>query len=366
MKIKIQRDDLLIPLQQVIGAVEKRQTLPALANVLIKSNEKSFTLTTTDLEIELVSTVNQMMDEAGEITLPAKKLLDICKALPSDAEVSIDVNGGKALIKSGRSRFSLATLPASDFPALEDISSVYEFSVPQSLLKNLIDKTAFAMAQQDVRYYLNGLMMEVASGIIRTVATDGHRLSFCEKNIDADLTDNKQVIIPRKGVNELQRLLSDTDEEVKIVLGNNHIQCNLANQRFTSKLIDGRFPDYKRVMPESAGNNMILDRDGLKQALVRASILSNEKYRGIRMIIEKNLLKLQAQNPDQEEADVELEINYDGNPIEMGINVNYMIDVLNTSSQETVQGFIKDANSSCLLMFPDENEAKYVIMPMRL
>jgi len=366
MKIKIQRDDLFIPLQQVIGAVEKRQTLPALANVLIKSNSNSFTLTTTDLEIELVSTVNQMMDEAGEITLPAKKLLDICKALPSDAVISIDVNGDKALIKSGRSRFSLATLPASDFPALEDISSVYEFSVPQSLLKNLIDKTAFAMAQQDVRYYLNGLMMEVASGVIRTVATDGHRLSFCEKNIDADLTDNKQVIIPRKGVSELQRLLSDTDEEVKIVLGNNHIQCNLANQRFTSKLIDGRFPDYKRVMPEDSGNNMILDRDGLKQALIRASILSNEKYRGIRMIIEKNLLKLQAQNPDQEEADVELEINYDGNPIEMGINVNYMIDVLNTSSQDTVQGFIKDANSSCLLMFPDDSEAKYVIMPMRL
>jgi DNA polymerase III subunit beta len=366
MKIKIQRDDLLAPLQQVIGAVEKRQTLPALANVLIKSNGDFFTLTTTDLEIELVSTINQMMDEAGEITLPAKKLLDICKALSNDAELTIDARDDKALIKSGRSRFSLSTLPASDFPALDEISSVYEFSVSQSLLKKLIERTSFAMAQQDVRYYLNGLMMEVASGIIRTVATDGHRLSFCEIPIDADLTDNKQVIIPRKGVSELQRLLSDTDDEVKIVLGNNHIQCNLANQRFTSKLIDGRFPDYKRVMPESSGNNMILDRDALKQALIRASILSNEKYRGIRMILEKDLLKLQAQNPDQEEADVELEIHYDGQPIEMGINVNYLIDVLNTSNQETVQGFIKDANSSCLLMFPDEGEAKYVIMPMRL
>jgi len=366
MKIKILRDDLLRPLQQVIGAVEKRQTLPALANVLIKSNDNNFTLTTTDLEIELVSSVNQMMDEAGEITLPAKKLLDICKALPADAEVNIDVAGEKALIKSSRSRFSLSTLPASDFPALEDITSVYEFSIPQKLLKTLIEKTSFAMAQQDVRYYLNGLMLEVASGVIRAVATDGHRLSFCEINIDADLADNKQVIIPRKGISELQRLLSDSDDEVKIVLGNNHIQCNLANQRFTSKLIDGRFPDYKRVMPDASGNNMILNREGLKQALVRASILSNEKYRGIRMILENNLLKLQAQNPDQEEADVELEINYDGNPIEMGINVNYMIDVLNTSSQEIVQGFIKDANSSCLLMFPDEGEAKYVIMPMRL
>jgi len=366
MKIKISRDDLLHPLQQVIGAVEKRQTLPSLANVLIKSFHNYFTITATDLEIELVSTVNQMMDEPGEATLPAKKLLDICKALSADAELSIEVDGDKAIIRSGRNRFSLSTLPVSDFPSLEDISSVYEFNVPQKLLKTLIDKTAFAMAQQDVRYYLNGLMMEVASGVIRTVATDGHRLSFCEKNIDADLADNKQVIIPRKGIGELQRLLSDTDESVKIILGTNHIQCNLENQRFTSKLIDGRFPDYKRVMPEASGNNMLVDREALKQALIRASILSNEKYRGIRMILENNQLKLQAQNPDQEEANVDIEVTYEGQPIEMGINVNYMIDVLNTSSQPTIQGFIKDASSSCLLSFPEEDAAKYVIMPMRL
>ncbi|VAW56795.1 DNA polymerase III beta subunit, partial [hydrothermal vent metagenome] len=199
MKLKIHRDELLQPLQQVIGAVEKRQTLPALANVLIKANDNHFTLTTTDLEIELVSKIPHMMDEFGEVTLPAKKLLDICKALPNDAELIIEVNDKKALIKSGRSRFSLVTLPASDFPALEEISSIYEFSVSQRLLKTLIEKTAFAMAQQDVRYYLNGLMLEVSSGVIKTVATDGHRLSFCEMNIEADLADNKQVIIPRKG-----------------------------------------------------------------------------------------------------------------------------------------------------------------------
>ncbi|VAW65854.1 DNA polymerase III beta subunit [hydrothermal vent metagenome] len=366
MKIIIQRDDLLHPLQQVIGAVEKRQTMPALSNVLIKSFDNSFTLTATDLEIELVSRINHMMDEPGEITLPAKKLLDICKALPADAQMSIEINGDKALIKSARSRFSLSTLPACEFPSLEDVSSVYEFGISQNILKKLIDKTSFAMAQQDVRYYLNGLMLEVASGVIRTVATDGHRLSFCEKTIDADLADNKQVIIPRKGISELQRLLSDTDEQINVVLGSNHIQCNLPDQRFTSKLIDGRFPDYKRVMPDATGNSMLVDRESLKQALIRASILSNEKYRGIRMIMENNLLKLQAQNPDQEEADVELEIQYEGIPIEMGINVNYMIDVLNTSTQESVQGFIKDETSSCLLTFPDELDAKYVIMPMRL
>ena len=366
MKFKIQRDDLLIPLQQVIGAVEKRQTLPALANVLIKTGNQGISITATDLEIELVSRVNQVMDESGEITLPAKKLLDICKSLPNDSEISIEVDVDRALVKSGRSRFTLTTLPASDFPSLDEITSVYEFSLPQNIFKELIDRTAFAMAQQDVRYYLNGLMMEVSSGSIRTVATDGHRLAYCEKSIDGDLVDSKQVIIPRKGVSELQRLLSDNDDPVKVVLGNNHIQCVLPNQRFTSKLIDGRFPDYKRVMPEPVGNTMLVQRETLKQALIRASILSNEKYRGIRVILSDNLLKLQAQNPDQEEADVELEIDYTGTPMEVGINVTYMLDVLNTSSQEIVQAIIKDANSSCLLIFPEEPHARYVIMPMRL
>lgn len=366
MKLKIQREDLLTPLQQIIGAVEKRQTLPALANVLIKGEDQNLSLTATDLEIELVSTVQLMVDEPGEITLPAKKLLDICKSLPNEAEISINVDVDRALVTSGRSRFTLTTLPASDFPALDEISSVYEFSLPQNVLKDLIDKTSFAMAQQDVRYYLNGLMMEVSSSAIRTVATDGHRLAFCEKELDGDLADSKQVIIPRKGVSELQRLLSDSEDPVKVILGNNHIQCQLENQRFTSKLIDGRFPDYKRVMPSDEGNTVTIDRDVLKQALVRASILSNEKYRGIRFILDQDLLKLQAQNPDQEEADVELEINYSGDSLEVGFNVNYMLDVLNTSSKEIVQGVIKDANSSFLLTFPEEPQAKYVIMPMRL
>jgi len=366
MKFKIIREELLTPLQQIIGAVEKRQTLPALANVLIKANDNQLSLTATDLEIELVSKIQLIADEMGEITLPAKKLLDICKALPNEAEISIDVDVDKAIVKSGRSRFTLATLPASDFPALDEITSVFEFTLPQNTLKQLIEKTAFAMAQQDVRYYLNGLMMEVASGVIRTVATDGHRLAYCEKNIDGDLADSKQVIIPRKGVGELQRLLSDSDDSVKVILGNNHIQCVLPNQRFTSKLIDGRFPDYKRVMPEAEGNVFTAEKESLKSALVRASILSNEKYRGIRVIMDTNLLKLQAQNPDQEEADVEVEINYTGDLLEIGFNVTYMLDVLNTSSKDVVQGIIKDSNSSCLMVFPDEPQAKYVIMPMRL
>jgi DNA polymerase-3 subunit beta len=366
MKFSIQREDLITPLQQVIGAVEKRQTMPTLSNVLVRIQDNTLSLTATDLEIELVSKIQLMADQAGETTLPAKKLLDIFKALPAESTVNLLVDGDKALIQSGRSRFTLSTLPASDFPSLESVASVYEFSLPQAVLRELIEKTAFAMAQQDVRYYLNGLMLEVARGTIRAVATDGHRLAYCEKVIDSDLADNKQVIVPRKGINELLRLLADSDEPVKVVLGSNHIQCHLANQRFTSKLIDGRFPDYRRVIPQEEGHVVTADREALKQALVRASILSNEKYRGIRVILGDNLLKLQAQNPDQEQADIELEVSHAGSALEVGFNVNYMMDALNTTSQNVVNLFIKDASSSCLLKFPDEAHCRYVIMPMRL
>jgi len=366
MKLKLKRDDLLIPVQQVIGAVEKRQTLPALSNILIRAGDNELALTATDLEIELVSRNQVMVDEPGEITLPAKKLFDICKSLPADADIQLEVDDNRALVKSGRNRFTLSTLPATDFPSLDAVSSVYEFSVSQSILKKLIDKTGFAMAQQDVRYYLNGLMMEVSSGIIRAVATDGHRLAYCENPIDTDVADSKQVIVPRKGVVELQRLIDDVDEPVKIILGSNHIQCEFGQQRFTSKLIDGRFPDYKRVLPEAEGNLLVVDKDAFKQALLRASILSNEKYRGIRIVMESKLIKLEAHNPDQEEANIELGVDYQGDQMEVGFNVNYMLDVLNSSDDDMVQCYIRDANSSCLMIFPEHPESRYVIMPMRL
>jgi DNA polymerase-3 subunit beta len=222
------------------------------------------------------------------------------------------------------------------------------------------------MAQQDVRYYLNGLMLEISSNYLRAVATDGHRLAYSEKETNADIADIKQVILPRKGVLELIRLLKDTDEKVKIVLGSNHLQVEFDQLRLTSKLIDGRFPDYNRVMPTDGDNIMIADREQLRQALMRASILSNEKYRGIRLILEKNLIKLQAQNPDHEEADIELEVDYSGDDIEIGFNVNYMLDVLNVTNSEMVQTALRDSNSSFLLTYPDQSDSKYVIMPMRL
>lgn len=366
MKLKIQRDDLLNALQQIIGAVEKRQTMPALSNVLIKAGSDSLSLTSTDLEIELVTHLSMIIDEPGEITVPARKLLDICKALPGDSEVNLTIKNEKAVIQSGRSRFSLVTLPAADFPALDEISVSSEFELPQKTLKDIIDKTAFAMAQQDVRYYLNGLMLEVSSKVLRAVATDGHRLAYCEKQTDCDLADIKQVILPRKGVLELVRLLGNTEEKVKVTLGSNHLRVELGSIRFTSKLIDGRFPDYNRVIPDDGNCVMTADREVLRQALVRASILSNEKYRGIRLILEDNLVRLQAQNPDQEEADIEIEVNYKGDNLEIGFNVNYMIEVLNVTDSSIVQGNFRDSNSSCLLTFPDVKDCKYVIMPMRL
>jgi DNA polymerase-3 subunit beta len=366
MKFQIQREDLLIPLQKIIGAVEKRQTMPALSNILVKADKDKISLTATDLEIELVTTFGMVADEAGETTLPARKLLDICKALPEESNISISVDSDKAMIKSGRSRFSLSTLPASDFPSLDSINAVAEFDLPQKTLKELIDKTSFAMALQDVRYYLNGLLLEVSSGLLRAIATDGHRLAFCEKQANCDLAEIKQVIVPRKGIQELVRLLDDSDGPLKIILGSNHIRVEVGDIRFTSKLIDGRFPDYNRVIPEDGKNMIIAERDNLRQALVRASILSNEKYRGIRLIADNDVLELQAQNPDQEEADVEVEVDYTGDALEIGFNVNYLLDVLNVTDTSKVHASLRDSNSSCLLTYPDLPDCKYVIMPMRL
>ena len=366
MKFQIQREDLLIPLQKIIGAVEKRQTMPALSNILLKADNDKISLTATDLEIELVTTLGMVADEVGDTTLPARKLLDICKALPEESNISITVDSNKALIKSGRSRFSLSTLPAEDFPALDSINAIAEFNLPQKTLKELIDKTSFAMAMQDVRYYLNGLLLEVSSGLLRAVATDGHRLAYCEKQAECDVTEIKQVIVPRKGVQELVRLLDDSEQPLKLILGSNHIRIEVGDIRFTSKLIDGRFPDYNRVIPDDGKNTIIANRDNLRQALVRASILSNEKYRGIRLMVDSDVLQLQAQNPDQEEADVEVEVDYKGDTLEIGFNVNYMLDVLNVTDADFVQATLRDSNSSCLMTYPDHPDCKYVIMPMRL
>ncbi|MGB5178798.1 MAG: DNA polymerase III subunit beta [Gammaproteobacteria bacterium] len=366
MKFSIQREALLKPLQHVIGVVERRQTLPVLGNVLVNASKKNVCLTATDLEVELQAQVAVAVTEVGDITLPARKLLDICRTLPDEAQLDISVKKDRAVVTSAKSRFTLSTLPATEFPVIDKIKSARKFSLPEKQLRSLIESTGFAMAQQDVRYYLNGLMLEPGNGLLRAVATDGHRLALCDLVVDTGEGESQQVIVPRKGVQELQRLLEHNDAELVIEIGSNHIRVTSSELRFTSKLIDGRFPDYSRVIPKTLDKRLSIKRDSLRQALTRTSILSNEKYRGIRLEISKNNIKIQAHNPDQEEAVEEIDATYDNDTIVIGFNVTYLLEVLNVIDTEEVEVFLGDANSSALVRRPGSDDCRYVVMPMRL
>lgn len=367
MHFTIQREALLKPLQLVAGVVERRQTLPVLSNVLLVVEGQQLSLTGTDLEVELVGRVTlEDAAEPGEITVPARKLMDICKSLPSDALIDIRVDDQKLLVKAGRSRFTLSTLPANDFPTVEEGPGSLTFNLPQAKLRRLIERTSFAMAQQDVRYYLNGMLLEVQSGLLRAVATDGHRLAMCSMDAAIQQDGKHQVIVPRKGILELARLLTEQDAEVSIVLGQHHIRANTGEFTFTSKLVDGKFPDYERVLPRGGDKLVLADRQGLREAFSRTAILSNEKYRGIRLTLAAGLLKIQANNPEQEEAEEEIVVDYNGGGLEIGFNVSYLLDVLGVMGTEQVRLILSDSNSSALLQEADNDDSAYVVMPMRL
>jgi len=365
MKLSATRDVLLKPLQAVIGVVERRQTMPILSNVLLVAKEGELSVTATDLEVELVAQASVDVQAGGEITVSGRKLLDICRALPEGSEIAVSVSGEKLHVRSGRSKFALATLPAAEFPSVEDIKASQNISVSQELLGRLIEKTHFSMAQQDVRYYLNGMLLETGGQHIRSVATDGHRLALCQAELDGAQLEEQQVIVPRKGVLELQRLLTG-EGNVDVVLGANHVRIQLDGIRFTSKLIDGRFPEYDRVIPRDSSNEVRSDRTVLRGGLQRTAILSNEKYRGIRLIIRDDALVLQAHNPEQEEAEEELEVSYKGDDIEIGFNVNYLLDAIGAVDGEEVALSVVDSNSSCLIRAPGQDDCKFVVMPMRL
>ncbi len=366
MKFTIDRESLLKPLQQVIGVVERRQTLPVLGNLLITADASGIEITATDLEVEIQSRIDVSVEDAGDITLPARKLVDICKALPEEASIQISITDQKAQIRSGRSRFTLITLPAADFPLVDSIKCETRFTIAQNKLKELIERTQFSMAQQDVRYYLNGLMLEIANGRIRAVATDGHRLALCDMSVDVRVNQPRQVIVPRKGIQELLRLLNDSDDIIEVEIGSNHIGITATDLRFTSKLVDGRFPDYDRVVPKGGDKLVLADRTLFRQALSRTSILSNEKYRGIRLNLEKNIVTIQAHNPDQEEADEEFEVDYNGSALEIGFNVTYLLDILSSVRSDNIEITLSDSNSSCLITQPGTEQYRYVVMPMRL
>lgn len=366
MKLTIDRETFLKPLQNVIGVVERRQTLPILGNLLIGVNNNQLEITATDLEVEIKAVCNSAIDDSGQVTVPARKLLDICKALPEGSKIQLSANDSRIQIKSGKSRFTLATLPAEDFPIVENIKGQTRFSVLQSDFRNLIERTNFAMAQQDVRYYLNGLLLELTSGQIRAVATDGHRLATCDTKADVTSPGKQQVIVPRKAIQELLRILQPDDKMIDVEVGSNHLRCSTQELCFTSKLVDGRFPDYEKVVPKGGDKHVLADRELLRQALTRTSILSNEKYRGIRLKLEENTIKIQAHNPDQEEADEEFDVEYKGGELEIGFNVTYLLDVLSSITTDKVEITLSDSNSSCLIEQPGTDRYRYVVMPMRL
>ncbi|MBT0586705.1 DNA polymerase III subunit beta [Alteromonas oceanisediminis] len=367
MKFKISREKFLQPLQLVVGAVERRHTLPILSNVLIKVSEDALWLTGTDLEVELISSVSLEGEcTEGETTVPAKKLLDIVRGLNDGNDIVFEVEGNKAIIRSGRGRYSLSTLSANDYPNLEDWEGETEFEVVRSDLKRLIESTAFSMAQQDVRYYLNGMSLETDGAVVRSVATDGHRLALCKLELEGLSLPARQVIIPRKGVLEISRLIEDDDKAVKIQIGSNHIRVFSADFIFTSKLVDGRFPDYRRVLPKECNKVVKSDKETLKHAFSRAAILSNEKFKGVRLNLASGELKITANNPEQEEAEEIVDVDYSGEDLEIGFNVAYLIDVMNALKSESLQISLSDSNSSALIESDDNSAAQYVIMPMRL
>lgn len=365
MKLSAPREKILKPLQAVIGVVERRQTMPILANVLLSAKDGQLGITATDLEVELVATGALEVAQEGEITVPGRKLLDICRALPEGAEIRLELSGEKLSVRSGRSRFSLSTLPAADFPVVDEVKGKQSITVSQDRVRKLLEKTHFAMAQQDVRYYLNGMLLEVDGSTLRAVATDGHRLALCEVELDAAASQSQQVILPRKGVLELQRLL-DGDGDVGLTIGSNHVRVEVEGIRFTSKLIDGRFPEYGRVIPKEPANRLRATRDELRQALQRTAILSNEKYRGIRLSLKAETLLIQAHNPEQEEAEEQVGVSYEGEEMEVGFNVNYLLDALGAIDGDDVQIGLADSNSSCLIEAPTSENTKFVVMPMRL
>lgn len=367
MRFVISREALIKPLQLVAGVVERRQTLPVLSNILLVVENDQLAMTGTDLEVELIGRVQlNEPGQSGSITVPARKLMDIVKSLPDDAHIELELSGQKMVIKAGRSRFTLSTLPAAEFPNVEDSPQAMQLTLSQSDLRTLIDQTGFSMAQQDVRYYLNGMLLEVKSGSLRSVATDGHRLAtaWAEASVGDDSTH--QIIVPRKGILELARLLQGGDNPVTLVIGANHIRANVGDFTFTSKLVDGKFPDYQRVIPRNGDKIMLGDRQELRQVFSRIAILSNEKYRGVRLSLAEGNLQVMANNPEQEEAEESLAVDYQGPTLEIGFNVNYLLDVLSILNSDVVRFTLSDPNSSALIEGYDEPNSTYVVMPMRM
>lgn len=368
MKLTISRSTLMKPLQIISGVVEKRQTLPILSNVLMTVEKDTLSLTATDLEIELVGTAPlTQVEQVGSTTVAARKLLDICRALPDDALLQIAMEKDRLVIRSGSSRYVLTTLPAADFPNMENGPYTTQFAMGQAKLRRLLSKTQFAMGHQDVRHYLNGSLFDINQGVIKCVATDGHRLAYSSVTEDNVQSAQARVILPRKSILELIRLLDlNKDHEVTVCVGESHFRIITPEFIFTSKLINAQYPDYDKLIPRNVENTAIAGRETLKQALVRASILSNEKFRGIRLHLDENQLRIVANNPEQEEAEEVVSLEYQGNGLEIGFNAAYLLDAVSAIASDNVRWSFNDPNSGVLIEPADISDCLYVVMPMRL
>jgi len=367
MQLKqIARDALLKPLQAVSGIVERRHTLPILANVLIEHRDSELFVTATDLEMQITARTALPGKEAQAITVAARKLQDLLRALPDDATLNVDATGSKLAVRAGRSRFNLQTLPAADYPRIGiGQDQVQKLSLPQRDLRALIKAAEFAMAQQDIRYYLNGMLLVIDKDSLQAVATDGHRLSWASLKVDGDY-ERREVILPRKTVLELGKLLAEADDPVTIDVLTNQVRFAFANVELVSKVVDGKFPDYNRVIPTGHAKSIELPRTELLAALQRAAILSNEKFRGVRLVLGAGQLKIICSNSEQEEAEEEIEVDYRGDALDIGFNITYLLDVLQNQPVERVQVAFGDANSSALITIPERDDYKYVVMPMRI
>jgi DNA polymerase-3 subunit beta len=365
--IKAKRDDILTPLSAVSGIIERRHTLPILSNVLIEQTGQNLSFLATDIEIQITArTALSAGSEAKAITVGARKLVDILRALPDGADLSLQQQEKRLLVKAGKSRFTLQTLPAEDFPRLaKPAGEAARFSLSQKALRRLLGLVQYAMAQQDIRYYLNGLLMVVEDGQLKLVATDGHRLAYAATALSGGLP-RQEVIVPRKTVIELSKLLAESDEEVNVEVSATQAAFRFGSIELVSKLIDGKFPDYTRVIPTGHKNRLQIGREALRQALQRAAILSNEKFRGVRWVLSDGSLKIVSSNAEQEEAHEEVEIKYSGDGLDIGFNVNYLLDVLNNVSGENIECAFGDASSSALISYPTEKDFRYVVMPMRI
>ena len=360
------RDALLKPLQAVAGIVERRHTLPILANVLLEQKDGRLYVTATDLEMQITAYSELPGREAQAVTVAARKLQDLLRALPDDSTLNVDTSGSRMTVRAGRSRFNLQTLPAADYPRIgQGQDQVQALALPQRDLRGLLKSVEFAMAQQDIRYYLNGMLLVIDKGTLQAVATDGHRLSWASLAIEGSY-ERQEVILPRKTVLELGKLLADVDDPVTLDILANQVRFRFANVELTSKVVDGKFPDFNRVIPTGHPKHIELPRVELLAALQRAAILSNEKFRGVRLVLAPDQLKIICTNSEQEEAEEELEVGYKGDPLDIGFNINYLLDVLQNMAVERVALAFGDANSSALVTVPDRDDYKYVVMPMRI